>query len=354
MLISVVIPVYNAEKFLSKSIESVINQSYKNLEIILVDDGSTDESKKMCEEYAIIDERIKVISKKNGGPATARNMGVCNATGEVVFFLDADDFILKYTLEELIDVYNQYHPDLVMANFNKLINNKEIIKQEVSFRHNEKPFGDRIKILLKKDIQDYIRHFLKYPSNHLISYCWARLYKLSIIKENNLLAKEDMRLFEDFVFNLDYLKYTNKIAFLNENLYIYTMHDSHISVSMSILNGDSLIHDMNLFKEKTKEFFNNSKNVKKEIGHALIHYAIIFLVRSCRQVNRDTRKKLHKEIKKLIKSRIIKESLKYYSPSKGNSRFLPLLMKYKLTDLIIPFCKYKASKRYGKLEENKC
>ncbi len=354
MLISVIIPVYNAEKFLDKSIESVTTQSYRNIELILVNDGSIDNSKKICDDYSLIDDRIKVISQKNNGPASARNTGVRYATGEFIFFLDADDLIKKNALETLVTKYDQYKPDLVMANFNKLENNGEIIKQVVSFNPDNEPFKDQIKELSKRDIVSYVRHFLKHPSNHLISYCWSRLYKSSIIRNNNIFANEKMNLFEDFVFNLEYLKHTDKITFVNDDLYTYVMHNKHISASMSILNSDSLIHDMNIFKEKTEEFFNYSKNIKKEIGHALTHYAIIFLVRSCRQVNRDNKKKIHDEIDKLIKSNIIQESLKDYSPSKGNSRFLPLLMKSKLTSLIIPFCNYKANKRYGRLGGNKC
>ncbi len=126
------------------------------------------------------------------------------------------------------------------------------------------------------------------------------------------------------------------------------MHENHISVSMSIMNSDSLTHDMELFKEKITEFFNDESEIKKEIGHALTHYVIIFLVRSCMQVTKDNKKKIYEEIGKMINSPIFKESLKYYSPAKGNSRILPFLAKLKLISLIIFFCKYKANKRYGK------
>lgn len=359
MLISIIIPVYNAKKFLNKSIESVINQSYKNIELILVNDGSTDNSEKICNKYALADKRIKVISQKNSGPAAARNTGIRHATGDFIFFLDADDFIEKNTMEILIAKYNQYKPDLVMTNFSKLENNGEIVKQKVSFHPDNGPFEHQIKELSKTDIVNYVRHFLKYPSNHLVSYCWARLYKLSIIKDNNIFANENMRLFEDFVFNLDYLKHTNKILFVNESLHTYTMHNIHVSASMVIVNSDSLLHDMNVFKRKASEFLQQTKDntintmdIKKEVGQTLIHYVIIFVIRSCRQTTRHNRKKIYNEINKIINAPIFKESLKHYSPSKGNSRILPLLMKLKLVNLIIPFCRYKAYRRYGKLRDD--
>lgn len=354
-LVSVVVPVYNAEHFLGKSIESVTNQSYKNIELILVNDGSTDNSETICNTYALADNRIKVISQENSGPAAARNTGIRHATGDFVFFLDADDFIDRNALALLVAQYNEYKPDLVMGNFCKRENNGETVNIRATFHPDDKPFEGKIKKLTKSDIVSYVRHFLKHPSNHLISYCWARLYKLSVIKNNNIYAHEDMRLFEDFVFNLEYLKHTNEIIFVNEPLYTYTMHNSHVSASMAIVNGDSLLHDMNIFRAKTAEFFQtvntgtlSADTVDKEIGHALIHYVIIFFIRSCRLFTRDNRRKIYNEIDKITHAPILRGSLPYYAPSKGNSRVLPLLMKLKLIDLVVFVCRFKAYKRYGK------
>ncbi|MBI4652212.1 glycosyltransferase family 2 protein [Candidatus Desantisbacteria bacterium] len=204
MLISVIIPVYNAKKFLNKSIESVKNQSYKDIELILINDGSTDNSLAICNKYALTDSRIKIISQKNSGPAASRNTGLRHAAGTFVYFLDADDFIDKKTIETLVEKHDQYYPGMVMGNFGKLIDYNEIIKQKVSFSPDGVIFTDNIKVLSKADIGNYVRHFFKHPSNHLISYCWGRLYKLSIIKNNNIFSNENMRLFEDFVFNLEY------------------------------------------------------------------------------------------------------------------------------------------------------
>lgn len=354
-LVSVIVPVYNAEYFLSKSIESVTHQSHKNIELILVNDGSADNSEMICNKYALTDNRIKVISQDNSGPAAARNTGIRHATGTFVLFLDADDFIDNKALEILVAQYNKYKPDLVMGNFCKLENNGTILNKSVTFHPDGMPFEQKIKQLSKSDIVSYVRHFLKHPSNHLISYCWARLYKLSVIRNNNIVAHENMRLFEDFVFNLEYLKHTNEILFVNEPLYTYTMHNNHVSASMAVLNGDSLLHDMDIFKRKASEFLSqananiiNAVTIKKEIGHALIHYLIIFLIRSCRLVTGQNREKIYHEIGKIVNAPMLRDCLKCYSPAKGNSRILPLLMRLKLIDFIMFVCKHKAYKRYGK------
>ena len=163
-----------------------------------------------------------------------------------------------------------------------------------------------------------------------------------------------MRLFEDFVFNMEYLIHTKDIVFDNDPLYVYVMHDTHVSASMSIVNADSLLHDMNIFKLKTSEFLSryndiiNNSDIKREIGHALIHYVIIFLVRSCRQINNQNRKMIFDEITKLVNAPILREILPYYFPSKGNSRILPILIKLKLVRLLMIVSKYKSYKRYGK------
>jgi glycosyltransferase involved in cell wall biosynthesis len=355
MRISVVTPVYNAEKFLERCIQSVLQQTYQRIELILVNDGSTDGSQKICHRYALEDSRVKVISQPNKGPAAARNAGVRQAAGDFVFFLDADDFISLDALEILVAQYHQCQPDLVMGNFSKLINDNELIRQTVFFRVGEGPFKGRIEKLSQNDILAYARHFLKHPSNHLISYCWAKLYKLSIIRDNRIAADEDMRLFEDLVFNLEYLKHAREVIFVNEPLYTYTMHAIHISASMAIINADRLLHDMNRFREKTRGFLQQpgietSKDLdaEREIGHALTHYLIIFLVRSCRLVSSQNRAKLYTEIRKLVRARILRDSLPSYSPSRGNSRVLPWLMRLEWIHLIIAVSRHKAFKRYGR------
>lgn len=352
-VVSVIVPVYNAEEFLDQCIESVINQSYQKIELILVNDGSTDNSEKICQKYARADKRIKVIPQKNKGSAAARNTGLRQARGEFVFFLDADDFIKKNTLKILISKYYQYQADLVMGNFSKLENNGQIVKQNVAFQPDDPPFKGKTKVLTKAEIGGYVRHFLKHPSNHLISYCWGRLYQLAIIKKNRIIANEKMRLFEDFVFNLEYLEHTKNLVFVNQPLYTYRMHNVHLSASMAIIKAESLLHDMEVFKLKATEFLRRAKGmkpmmIKKEIGHALTHYVIIFLVRTCRQVNQANRKKIKGEIEKIINAPIFRESLQGYRPKKGNSRILPWLTKLKLVDLIILYCQQRAYRRYGR------
>lgn len=356
MLISVVMPIYNAEVFLERAIESVKAQTYGDIELILVDDGSSDRSREKCEIVALGDQRIKLLVQENRGPAAARNTGMRHASGEFVFFLDADDYLDPMAIESLVSAYERTQADLIMGNFRKLENSGQIVNQRVCFSPKNVPFEGREKELTRADIRQYVRHFFKYPSNHLVSYCWARLYKLSIIREHNLCADENMKLFEDFSFNLDYLKHTNRIVFVNEHIYTYAMHNSHVSVSMEIINSVGLVHDMNKFREKARSFFLETAaspeadfDIEQEIGHTLIHYVIVFMIRSCRLLYPGNRKRIASGIRQVICSPIYRESLSQYRPMKGNSRIIPFLTRLKLVRLSMSCCKYKALKRYGKM-----
>jgi len=131
MRVSVVVPVYNAEKFLEKAVQSVVDQSHKDIELILVDDGSKDGSYAKCLELARMDSRIKVVFQENKGPAAARNTGILHTSGEFLFFLDADDFIETTAIETLLSCWGQSRPEMVMGNFRKLENNGAVINQRV-------------------------------------------------------------------------------------------------------------------------------------------------------------------------------------------------------------------------------
>jgi len=140
-LISVIVPVYNTEKYLTRCVTSILSQSYKNIELILVDDGSTDNSGDICENFKKIDSRVKVIHKKNGGQSSARNIGLDTATGNIISFVDSDDWLVQGIYEHCINLFNRFKADVVdfdvVFTFNeneKRVNNKypkiEVIKDE--------------------------------------------------------------------------------------------------------------------------------------------------------------------------------------------------------------------------------
>ena len=130
-LVTVVLPVYNVEQYLDRCINSVVNQTYKNLEIILVDDESPDNCPKMCDEWAKMDSRIKVIHKKNQGLGYARNTGIDNATGEYIYFVDSDDYIALDTIELAYKAAVENNADIVTFGYNQVDSNGNIQKSYI-------------------------------------------------------------------------------------------------------------------------------------------------------------------------------------------------------------------------------
>ena len=181
--ISTIVPVYNVETYINKCIDSVLSQTYKDWELILVDDGSTDNSGKICDEYALKDNRIKVIHKENGGAASARYKGIESSNGKFIFFLDGDDYIPEDALINLYTTYTKdnFNADIITGNAYYIDTNNHILKY-----FNRGNF----KILVNEEIANYIytRHY-KSLSGILIS---KFLFKNLILKPTDIYMGEDL------------------------------------------------------------------------------------------------------------------------------------------------------------------
>jgi len=343
-LVSIIVPIYNSEQYLHQCIGSIINQSYKNIEIVLINDGSTDNSGEICDKYAKSDKRIKVIHTANNGPAVARNEGIRHSRGKFLFFLDSDDSIKNNAISLLIKNYNQHKVDIIIGDFRKVNDNNPDSGHNRVFLNS--------KLLTKQDIITYTRWYLKKPNKFpLFAHSWGRLFKSSIIKNNNIYFNADLRTFEDMAFNFDYLNYTNKVFFLKEIIYNHLIHNDYISMTMAIGADPRKLFGYKQALTKVKDFLlncNSDVDIRKEVGHADVCFTIIQLVRICGQINNDSKKKIYELINEIINDSNFRDNLQFYSPSENDSRVLPLLMKLKLVLPIIWVCKYKAHKRYKK------
>lgn len=343
-LVSIIIPVFNSKKYLNRCIESIINQDYKDIEIILVNDGSTDESPKICDSYAKNDLRIRVIHTENSGPGAARNRGIEASRGDFVFFIDADDYIQDNALNLLVEDYRQHGADLTVCNFNK-------ISADTLAAQNNGLFSKDM-LLTKEDIIGYARCYLRRPNKFLLfAFSWGRLFKASVIRDNRIFFNPGLRTFEDVAFNFDYLHYANGLSFLKEPLYTHLVHDNYASATMMVsekpeeLFGytQALANIGNFLRSST-----SSADIKKEMGHAYITLTIIQLVRMCGQLNPGNRDKIYDFIRWIINDAQLRDNLQYYFPRQGDSKIMPLLMKLKLIQPLIWVSRYKARKRYGR------
>ena len=210
-LISVVVPVYNVEDVLHFCIDSILNQTYSDFELLLVDDGSTDKSGDICDQYARKDTRIRVFHKENGGVSSARNLGIDNANGEYICFIDSDDYVNSEFLDSLIKTKTLYpHCDNVWCCFSTV----------------SSPGGNPVNSNKIKMEEEYIefsrRQIMTLHDNWLDAGPVCKLYQKEIIDENKIRFNESISLGEDLIFNFEYLDKTNgQIIVKNAPLYYY-------------------------------------------------------------------------------------------------------------------------------------
>lgn len=290
-MISIIVPVYNVEKYINKCIDSLINQTYKDLEIILVDDGSTDSSGKICDEYKKKDKRIKVIHKINGGLSSARNEGIKIAKGNYLGFVDSDDYVNIKMYEILMDCAKEYELDIVQCKFNWFNDEDEIKKEK----------NERINLIQCKGIESLRKLYNKdYTENIVV---WNKIYR-----------KE---LFDDIIFPVgkinedEFTTYKlfgkcNKVGYIEDKLYNYRKTPN--SITNSKFSGkkidilDALIERKNYFKNKDE----NDLYIKT-VEYSLIH--IINRYYECYNSNCNNKKELLTCIYRYIK--YINDEIKY-------------------------------------------
>ena len=216
-LISVIVPVYKVERYLNRCLDSILKQSYTNLEIILVDDGSPDNCAKICDKYAEIDARCHVIHKSNGGLPSARNAGLDIASGKYVVFVDSDDWLDTGYVHTLYNLINNNMCEMSACQFN-------MIKGNVS--HHIKNINNEVKI-----ITGNVKFWHALSQDSYAGFAWNKMFVNQIIRDNHL--RFDERIFngEDIMFIVQYLQFLNKVVVTNEKLYNYFFNESGITNS---------------------------------------------------------------------------------------------------------------------------
>ncbi len=239
-LISIVVPVYNVENYILKCLNSLIKQNYKQIEIILVDDGSTDESGKICDEFKEKDDRIRVFHKKNGGLSSARNYGIKKAKGDIIAFVDSDDYVKDGFVLDLYRGMQAGNADIVICGYN-----------------NEKPKNETI-----SGKEATIRLLTKQENIDIIS--WNKLYKKKLFTDNNIIFPEGKK-HEDTLTTYKLMSKAKKVTYIDESLYIYVERKGSITASEKI--EERLLMREKAAKEAV-EYLGNDKDLKAaaEVG----------------------------------------------------------------------------------------
>lgn len=207
-LISVIVPAYNAEKLLKRSIDSIISQTYKKIEIIIVDDGSKDNTGKIADLYAMQDKRVRVIHTNNGGEAKARNAGIAEAKGEFIAFCDADDYMNPGMLERMYNIAMTDRSDIVICSFNYVDENGEKLKWY-------KPQFKSCKLTSREAQKEFL------ISVNIEGFAWNKLIRKSLFVENDIQYDENRVSYCDVVAAYRLIESSMMISMLNEKLYDY-------------------------------------------------------------------------------------------------------------------------------------
>lgn len=289
-LISVIVPVYNVEKYIKRCLDSIINQTYKNLEVILIDDGSTDESGKICDEYEKKDNRIKVIHQNNSGVASSRNIGIENSSGLYITFIDSDDFVEVDYIEILFKEIMNNDCDVSTCLYNKYsdkLKRKRNIDYVVSKYSGKKAL---LSMLYQKNIDSSL---------------WGKMYKSKLLKSIKI---NNYKVFEDFdalyrIFNSDI-----KVCFINDYLYNYYVRLDSLIHDRSTYSEDILLQILNKYYVEC-----NDKDIKDAIESRMIdvHFSII-----CNLPHKDDNYNISKKYiicnrKKLLHNKMINKKTKY-------------------------------------------
>lgn len=253
-LISVIVPVYNAEEFLPLCINSILSQTFTDFELLLIDDGSTDKSGEICDEYAQKDSRIKVVHKENSGVSSSRNIGIDYSKGRYITFVDSDDFVSPLILETLFSKLLEFKAEISACCAYRFFNDKKKIKMEFVKKENI--------IFAPKVLQKRIFQFRQESA------VWNKLYDRDIIGDTRFYGKTN----EEILFNYKCFLRCERIIYTNKFLYFYRATPNSITSSFGKFKFDAL---NNLFEIK-KIISNRDKSLMKALKTSIYNRAIYF------------------------------------------------------------------------------
>lgn len=207
-LVSIIVPVYNGEKSIERCLRSIQNQSYRNIEVLVVNDGSTDHTEKVIQKYVEGDERFQYIAKENSGVSDSRNVAISKAAGEYFQFVDCDDWLVKTATEEFVKTALLYGCDMVISDYYRVCGRRIYAKGHI----------DDSKVITR---MKYAEHMMKAPANFYYGVLWNKFFRADIIRTFSLRCSSELDWCEDFQFNLEYLQYAGKIGVITKPLYYY-------------------------------------------------------------------------------------------------------------------------------------
>ena len=324
--ISVIMPVYNAQKTLKKSVSTVLHQTYSDFELILVDDGSTDLSGEMCDEIQTTDKRVRVIHQKNSGVSHARNTGIELSKGQYIMFFDSDDEMDSNLMEDNIKLINEFNPDVLIFNFryafsDHFINNAYSL-DEVFVGDGDKFFKEELETAVEKE---------------LINAPWNKIIRRDLVLKNKLLFDERFSILEDAIFSISVCMKAKKIC-INSNIY----HSYNVWETGSLRTkwSDTRFMAMKELFKLEKKYCNNFEDNKHQLwffgtifGNSI--YAYMQLVSTCSELGFKNKRERIKEVCNDNSVRHVFFNNQFKHKLGTNKKIIRFLVKMKMVGLII-------------------
>ena len=331
--VSIIVPIYNVEKYLERCVNSIQAQTLQDIEIILVDDGSPDQCPQMCDQYAIQDARIKVIHKQNGGLSSARNAGMDAATGQYIGFVDADDTSESDMYERMFEIIWRHQVDFVMSDYQRILADNSSYLKTLQIRpglyYKENIVKEIFPSLIMGENLDY---------GPLLSVCHC-LYDLSFLKCNQIRFDEEVRWSEDNIFSAFVGYHANYFYYLKgEGLYHYRQNEGTITTSYR-KDAWEVYCKMN---EHLREFFENVQDY--DFSHQLKLHTIYYACNCLGQMKFLEKGDRVKYVQHILDSKSLEKAFSSFSFQKISKKMYPQLwmMKHKKVQMLIVYIMRRA------------
>lgn len=325
--VSIIIPVYNAEKYIAKCLDSLINQTLKEIEIIIVNDKTPDNSMEICKKYAERDKRIKIYNKeKNEGHGLTRNYAIKKAKADIIGFVDADDYVDLDYFEKMYNKITETNTDICFAEYLQIRN-----QEEKEYKKYKIPFEDEIEPA--KNVLSYI--FQNITNSNKCSICtavWQAVYRKSVIEENNLLFVSRKYFAEDTIFFFDYLMNCKSVSFARNTYYYYFYNEQ--SIMHAYVEGK--FEKVKLLKDKLIEQATKYGVLDEYYGDIIVIFMGGVRITIRQEINhKDTIKNKINNIKKIVNDEEVKKSLKNKKKESFKKEVFNFLIKTKQVRLLI-------------------
>jgi glycosyltransferase involved in cell wall biosynthesis len=317
--VSIIIPAYNCAQFIDECIKSVLAQSWSNLEIIIINDGSTDGTDLIIGQYSAINDRIVVVNNRvSCGASHARNQGINIAVGAYLFFLDADDWLHPSAIEALVNSMQQGHVEFVIGGHLQV--RQQIHPMYFGYQHET--------TLNTNQLFQYIKQYLARPYRHvMLVHCWGRLYRHEIIKSQQIRFNESLSQLEDLHFNFQYIQKIKSLTFIPNGFYYHRILNNQNSMSVQMGLDNQTPVSAEIAFNQVKEYLLSNDQLPVEEANTLISKGlasmlIVSIIRLCRKFIQHPNSLVYQKISNILKSTIFQQNLKQLRPQKGEAILL--------------------------------